>query len=346
MEQLKDIDFEITSDGSVGLYSKTVGDIFHSKTGALKEANEKFINPLLRFLSYFPNKINILDICYGIGYNTKAAIETFKDFDLTIDALEYNKNFIYLSPFINDGIENDDLKYFIISQIFNSISENTDIGDILQEITNKNYDNFISAFTRRFIESLDINEDVLSCGEDKQSLLHNIYYEYISKSMKSYLKSNYYKNKSINYFLGDARKSIFQTNNLYDVIFLDAFSPQKDATLWTIDFLSVLKMKMKPNSILLSYSKSAPFRSALLQLGFFVGKTFIDNIDMGTVASNNSNFILKKLDNNDFNVIETRSGIPYRDINLSLPSSSIIINRSIEGAASDRISRTQFQKIY
>ena len=64
-----------TKDGSVGLYSKDFNDIYHSATGALTEAYEKFIFPsnlhdiLLRY-----DNIKVLDICYGIGYNTKALL--------------------------------------------------------------------------------------------------------------------------------------------------------------------------------------------------------------------------------------------------------------------------------
>ena len=346
MGYFDNINFEVTLDGSIGLFDKKIGDIFHSRTGALKEANDKFVNPILRILSYFSHDINVLDICFGIGYNTKALFQNFKGYNLNVDALEYNKNFILLSPFINDEINDDELKMFLISQIYNFTEQKSDLAEVLSEISNKEYEKYISPFTRRFIEQIKTERYIADPLSNEQPSLHNIYYKYISHSMESYLKPSDYNNSSINFFLGDARKSIFLTNKMYDVVFLDAFSPQKDPKLWTIDFLSVLKLKMKPNSVLLSYSKSAPFRSALLQLGFFVGKTYIDNTDMGTVASFNSFLIQNKLNQSDLDVLETRSGIPYRDINLSLSSSDIIINRSIEGAASDKISRTQYQKMF
>ena len=346
MGYLDDINFEITQDGSVGLYEKKIGDIFHSRTGAYKEANDKFINPIVNILPQFSNDINILDICYGIGYNTKAALTNFKNYNLKIDALEYNKHFVYLSPFINDGIDNVELSQFILSEIYNFCEKKEELAAVLADMSTSRYDKYICALTRRFIERFNSDGYIYNPNDVQQTLLHNIYYKYISDSMKTYEKPNIYKKSKINCFFGDARKSIFNTNNLYDIVFLDAFSPQKDPTLWTIDFLSVIKSKMKQNSILVSYSKSAPFRSALLELGFYVGKTILDNSDMGTVASLNSSFIYNKLGKTDLDVIETRSGIPYRDINLNLPSSSIIINRSIEGAASDRISRTQYIKQY
>ena len=67
-----------TQDGSVGLYSKSDNDIYHSVYGALSEAYDKFILPV-DFYNYFQNKkyINVLDICYGIGYNSKTFLNYF-----------------------------------------------------------------------------------------------------------------------------------------------------------------------------------------------------------------------------------------------------------------------------
>lgn len=62
-----------TNDGSVGLFSPADDDIYHSTYGALTEAYEKFILPA-KFENFFQKKseIKILDICFGIGYNTKS----------------------------------------------------------------------------------------------------------------------------------------------------------------------------------------------------------------------------------------------------------------------------------
>lgn len=61
-----------TNDGSVGLYSAKYDDIYHSATGALTEAYEKFIYPIDWDILLMHDNINILDICYGVGYNTKS----------------------------------------------------------------------------------------------------------------------------------------------------------------------------------------------------------------------------------------------------------------------------------
>lgn len=67
-----------TNDGSVGLFSPIDDDIYHSTYGALSESWQKFILPsgLEKYLQSHES-VKILDICYGIGYNTKTALNVF-----------------------------------------------------------------------------------------------------------------------------------------------------------------------------------------------------------------------------------------------------------------------------
>ncbi len=109
-----------TNDGSVGLFSPNADDIYHSTYGALTEAYEKFILPsdLKNFLQK-NSEIKILDICFGIGYNTKSFLnfiynetiykDNIKHIDklygnnikrkIFIHAIDTDKNLAYLSPF-------------------------------------------------------------------------------------------------------------------------------------------------------------------------------------------------------------------------------------------------------
>ena len=335
---MRNFKFVITEDKSVGLYSNEVNDIFHSKTGALKEAFDKFIIP--SFLSNCimqKNETNILDICYGIGYNTKAALSIIPNgYKLNIDCLEYSKEFVELSPFVHDALNRIDINFFLLSKIgFKNID------NILQNLSDVD---FFNKDLLSFIKYLKKERYVYNPLIEENEFLHNIYYNYITNSMKQSLGLNKFNNVSLCYHYGDARQSIKALNKNYDIVFLDAFSPQKDPTLWTIDFLSLIKERMNNNSILVSYSKSTPFRSALKHLGFFVGKTFIDNIDMGTVASFNEDKIINKLSDYDIALLNTRSGIVYKDINLNASGKDILLQREIEQKTSNLVSHTQFLK--
>ena len=80
---MRDYEPYYTEDGSIGLYSYADKDVFHSKFGALTEAWEKFIIPS-GIDKNSNQEIKVLDVCYGIGYNTKALMSFF-----------INKNKIY-----------------------------------------------------------------------------------------------------------------------------------------------------------------------------------------------------------------------------------------------------------
>lgn len=337
--------FKKTDDGTIGLYNEEIGDIYHSVTGALKESYEKFIIPsFIPELSTAGKEIKILDICYGIGYNTKAALNYLTSNCVEIDCLDTNEFLVNLSPIVYDGINKIELKLFLLSEVFRYNNYNY---DFLYE----NYWQFIlrnAAFFSPFVIDLIrflFNRGYIINGQAlNYSFLHNIYYNYISDNMNNDVKSNKYSKSKINFYIGDARVTAKLLNNKYDVVFLDAFSPQKSPQLWTIDFLNLIKQKMNLNSVLVSYSKSSPFRSALIKLGFYVGKTLIDNIDMGTVASLNQNKILTPLSDFDIALISTRCGITFKDSDLNLSDSEIIDRRNYEISHSDRLSHTGFLK--
>ncbi|MDI9641523.1 MnmC family methyltransferase [Geitlerinema splendidum] len=70
---------QTTADGSFTFFSDEFGEAFHSSHGARLEAELKFIVPTQlaqKAVQFAPAKIHILDICYGLGYNTAVALET------------------------------------------------------------------------------------------------------------------------------------------------------------------------------------------------------------------------------------------------------------------------------
>ena len=64
----------ITRDGSYTLYSKKYNEHYHSLSGAFQEAFLKYVQPCM-----IKDGMHILDICFGIGYNSCAAISAAKD---------------------------------------------------------------------------------------------------------------------------------------------------------------------------------------------------------------------------------------------------------------------------
>ena len=68
----------LSDDGSYTAYSKEYDEHYHStKDGALKESLQKHIIPAFEVIK--KDEVNILDICYGLGFNTLATILYYRD---------------------------------------------------------------------------------------------------------------------------------------------------------------------------------------------------------------------------------------------------------------------------
>ena len=67
---------QLTEDGSYTFFSPQFQEAFHSSFGAKQEAEVRYIEPcLIRELAQEQSTIRILDVCYGLGYNSAAALE-------------------------------------------------------------------------------------------------------------------------------------------------------------------------------------------------------------------------------------------------------------------------------
>lgn len=407
-----------TNDGSVGLYSKADNDIYHSTYGALTEAYEKFILPS-NLIENFKNKseIKILDICFGIGYNSKSVInfllenyyidtidtnnilnkscndelytdnnflnnnenllEKNKIFKIYIKAIDTDKTLAFLSPFIICNKKNLPLNYKLpftnekISKMLNKpqknkikfydeinliffekitekypeIFEDPDLDFILNS---KKYKQFFDPNIRRLFK-LKQNERYSALGLRRLfGFLHNIYYRNISGSYKTRLKDLIYKDFIFDLKINDARKELKTDNQIYDYIFLDAFTPAKCPALWTVDFFKELHSHLNDNGMILTYSNSAAVRNAFLNAGFFVGKSFNPELNkyIGTVAAKNKSLIKYELSEYDLGLIKTKAGIFYRDKNLDNLNEAIIEQHKLEVENSNLISSSKFIKSF
>lgn len=443
----------ITDDGSIGLFSGDYDDIFHSRYGALTEAYEKFILPINLEKYFNQPELNVLDICYGIGYNTKAFLnfliktilnkchiasiysdkieegyrsictetiptdktskggtECLEEDEIflenknqrkcvfynekisrcrenfynktdqlkkgiefipmiNINALEFEQEFVDISPLIKEICHNEEYKIlpvvndFIYQQLINQYGDSyfsrikTYASDIYGE----------SGALNTYFKFFDENrvKNVIK-GQRKgykhtlysasNLLLHNIYYRHISKRpiiKQGVFTNEYYQNISkllfdkidIQFFTEDARISIQKINKQFDLIFLDAFTPSKLPTLWTVEFFKELFNKISDNGVLLTYTNSARVRSAMSEAGFLIGniKSSDDHL-LGTIATKNINNIKCQLSSKELGLLNTKAGIPYHDECLSLSKDEILALLEKEINSSNKISSSQYLK--
>ena len=86
----------ITDDGSYTFFSEEFGQTFHSRYGAKEESIFKYAMPTLLAQKSSRGHLRLLDICYGLGYNTAAALATIwgsnPDCTVEIIALELDRS--------------------------------------------------------------------------------------------------------------------------------------------------------------------------------------------------------------------------------------------------------------
>ncbi|CAD0232639.1 conserved hypothetical protein [Planktothrix agardhii] len=137
---------QLTADGSFTFFSSEFGELFHSHFGAKQEAECKFVEPLQLRKKAATSSLYLLDICYGLGYNTAAALTAIwevnpnckiewigLEFDQQIpqSALEYNLLNAYpnyIQDILKEIAQNQHLK----TELFNA---NLIIGDARNTIS-------------------------------------------------------------------------------------------------------------------------------------------------------------------------------------------------------------------
>ena len=185
-----------TDDGSETFYSEKYQEPYHTKSGAAEEAVKKFVAPCLVQLKQ--NNVKILDVCFGLGYNTAAAL------DVTLGRVEVV------------GLENDERIFEMIGQVGPHFKH---YNIIKQLQPHKNFE------------------------------VNNI---------------------KIKIIMGDARQTISDLKQTFDVVFLDPFSPKKCPELWTEHFFHAIYNRMKKPGVLTTYSYARSVRENLKKAGFTV----------------------------------------------------------------------------
>ncbi len=121
-----------TDDGSPTFRSVKYDEPYHSKSGAIEECFEKYINPMKIWEKENPV---IYDVCSGMGYNAAAAIDAFLEKGhgiMTIYLYENDPEIIRKSLEINPAFKH----YFIIKELVNTYFE-LELIELIKEINGK-----------------------------------------------------------------------------------------------------------------------------------------------------------------------------------------------------------------
>jgi radical SAM protein (TIGR01212 family) len=259
------LDVVETSDHSITFWNPDYKEHYHTPAGARLEAEEKYLVPSKLRERLKQGNVQLLDICFGLGYNSLAAMELLGGG--TVSSLS------------------------------------ADAGDSVPplSITALEMDRRVVGAAAQYIQTLETDSN------DWKKILADLYEKQESRITP---------HSSIVMHWGDARHTIKKLPpSIYDLVFLDAFSTQRNSELWTVDFFRNLKRVMKPNAVLLTYCAAIPVRAGLLEAGFFVGETHpVGRQRGGTVAAQQEKDIEIPLPDHELKMIrETTRGLPYHD---------------------------------
>jgi len=168
-----------SEDGSFTAYSEEFGEHYHStKDGALHESLSKHVLPALKH-THTKEEITILDICFGLGFNTFATLYALKNSDkkINIYSPEFDKELISSLKHFNYPTE---FEYF--KEIITAISEEGKYESDKLNIT------IYLGDARAFVRDTDVKFDIVYQDAFSPSsnplLWTNEYFNDVSSLMK------------------------------------------------------------------------------------------------------------------------------------------------------------------
>ena len=192
----------LTNDGSHSVYNKELNEIYHSKNGAIIEANHVYIKNGLLF--HKKKELNILEIGLGTGLNAILTIENLEEKKVHYTALEPKP--------------------------------------IQKEIYTKlNYCNFIVSNKKLFLSLHD------SKWDEEKLIIENFMFCKRKDSIQEYT-----------------------TEKKFDIIYFDAFAPNKQIDIWKINIFRKCFSIMNYNSLLVTYCAKGMVKRMLKSVGFEV----------------------------------------------------------------------------
>lgn len=294
--------------------------------------------------------------------------------EIYIKAIDTDKTLAFLSPFIMTGkrflrkekikfhqekIEKmlkkisgpkikikDEINIILLLKIIKKHPEILEDAEITSFLTSSKYRRYFSGYMRRFFAFKKSKICKYIPLRQLSAYLHNIYYRYISKRQKRALNALKMLDFNFELKIDDARKVLLTDNDIYNFVFLDAFTPAKCPCLWTVDFFRLLYSHLDNDGMILTYSNAANIRSAFLEAGFYVGKIYNEHAGKftGTIAVKNKSLIKNELSEYDLGLLKTKAGIFYRDENLTGQNEAIIATHEKDVETSTRISSSKFIK--
>lgn len=275
-----------TEDGTITCRDPLTGEHYHNRGGAYKEAVEGYYLParLERLVERNQTTIRVLDICFGMGYNS---------FTLVNEVLKNGE------PFAKVDIEAVEMDLGILQTFPAVIGQESYSAIRAAGLTEEWARNLVSS-----------NDELLesSCTLEREGK------EPLTLSIKLH-------RADLRQVVPRLAKLALNADSRVDLIFHDPFSPNKVPELWTHDLFACYRELIAVDGRLLTYSAATAIRAGLIEAGFDVyrtkgvaGKTGGTLAVPATVGSANLlDELIFPLEGDEASRLQGRTGVPYRD---------------------------------
>jgi tRNA U34 5-methylaminomethyl-2-thiouridine-forming methyltransferase MnmC len=320
-----------TADGSWSCLDDVTGQLCHNRAGAYTEALSLYVRPSgLLDLVLHQSRIQVLDACYGLGYNSWALINELVALSETPHFLQVAKmgrlNFPITVSLV--CIESRSEMLHFLPQVLEFPTFDT----LKRKIAMSEH----NAYYRTLAEWT-------SQKEDNSNPLH------LSFEVAPFWRFE------ITIWIDDLRIRVPQLTESFDAIFHDPFSPQKMPELWTVElFEHYNRLLAAQYGKLLTYSAAAAVRGGLREAGFEMAKTpMLGGKNGGTIAWIGAQFAGARdiarasaldsiqppissipLEAWEMDYLQSKAGIPYRDPGLMSSRTEILEQRHREQESS------------
>jgi tRNA U34 5-methylaminomethyl-2-thiouridine-forming methyltransferase MnmC len=294
-----------TGDGSITCLDQTTGELYHNRAGAYTEALRNYVEPCdIETLLSRQNEITVLDVCFGLGYNT---------FVLLVGLLGMLDRVGARQP-VN-------LKVV-------AIDRDQAIIDILPIVLSDSRLAPVAQLAQDFCEFGALRA---SRSAPPYFVCHRLLGEQSLLSLELLIKF---------VDLRDEIPKLLARTERFDFIFHDGFSPRKMPELWSYDLFSHYAKLLKEEGKILTYSSASAVRGALRLCGLTVMRTAsVGGKSGGTIAARTGvlacNKFAQPLLDGEESRLQSRSSIPYRDPHLIERRETILSRRENEMRASD-----------
>ena len=360
IQRLKDFvsiyDDNLDDESSVYNASKYSNNAYQKINLDCMDINEELIklSPLFKTIKtpgeYYEKIVPNVFSCFKSYYFFKkvfvAVLSLFypKNRREIVDLLEIKfKNMHIDKEYKVNGLVN----YILLNQMYKIYGKEYFNKELSKNIHTRKISKFIEKSLVKYAKFNHIWGYNLSSEVNLSSFLHNIYYECISRRYKNIDFKAAERLFNINFFINDARKSIRSVKNVYDCIFLDAFTYTKSPQLWSVEFIHELSEHLSDKGVILTYSNSAQIRNTFLENNLYVGKIYNkkENKFVGTIASKDKQKIQHPLNNYELGLCNTKAGIPYHDPNLAFTKKEIMELREYEFKHSSLMTSSKYMKM-